>query len=143
MPENPIWKTTASPEELQRFCHLSLVDHLGIRFTSIRDRSLEATLVIHSHHLQPRGIVHGGVWAALAETVASVAANLAIDQAIFYAVGVNLTINHLKSISSGTVTAIATADHIGRSTQVWSVHIQDEKQALVAVGRLTVSNLKK
>ncbi|CAM0117362.1 PaaI family thioesterase [Rhabdochlamydiaceae symbiont of Dictyostelium giganteum] len=141
--QQPLWKTSSSLEELDHLCRLSFISHLGIYFTRMGNRDLEAEMVIQPYHLQPMGIVHGGVWAAFAETVASVAANLALDQNSYYAVGTNLTVNHLKSVSSGKIVAITSPDHIGLSTQVWSIQIQDENKRVIAVARLTVSNLKK
>jgi uncharacterized protein (TIGR00369 family) len=54
-------------------------------------------------------------------------------------VGIEINANHVRGVKSGTVTGIARALHIGRSTQVWEIRIEDEGQRLVCISRLTLA----
>ena len=130
-------------QDLQRRCENSLASHMGIVFTEIGADYLIAEMPIESHHLQPVGILHGGASAVLAETLASVAASCAVDPERQTCVGLDLNINHLKPMRSGTLKAKTFPYHIGRTTQVWSIEIRDDQARLIAISRLTVANLDK
>lgn len=90
---------------------------------------------------QPFGLLHGGASAALAETLASVAANLCLDPASEVAVGLELNANHVRACRDGKVTGTARALHVGRRTQVWDIRIVDTDDRLVCASRLTLSVL--
>lgn len=137
-----IWKTTFTLGDLHKRCEGTLAAYLGIVFTEIGNDYLVAQMPIKSHHLQSEDILHGGASAAFAETIASVAASCALDHNTHTCVGLELNINHLKAVPSGVLTAKTFPYHIGRSTQVWSIEIRDEQERLIAIGRLTVANLK-
>ncbi|MFU8832430.1 MAG: hotdog fold thioesterase, partial [Wenzhouxiangella sp.] len=92
---------------------------------------------------QPLGILHGGATAALAESVASAASALQIDVKTHYAVGMELSINHLRSIRSGQITARAEAVHIGRSTHLWDIRIRDPGGKLIAMAKLSMMVLER
>ncbi len=119
----------------------TMVSHLGIEVTDIGPDYLTATMPADSRTFQPMGIVHGGAYVALAETVASFAANLVVDDSRHYAVGLDINANHLRSVRSGTVTGTARPIHLGRSTQVWEVRIEDDRERLVCIARMTASIL--
>lgn len=87
---------------------------------------------------QPFGFLHGGASIALAETVASIGAFLAAPEG-YSAFGLEINANHLRSVQSGKVTALATPLHSGRSTAVWSIEIRDEEGRLVCVSRCTLA----
>lgn len=116
----------------------TLMETLGIRFTDAGDGFLEATMPVDSRHHQPMGILHGGATAALAESVASAASGLALAGTGRRAVGLDLGINHIRSISAGVVTARAEAIHTGRSTHLWQIRVVDERDRLIAQARLTM-----
>ncbi len=137
--QKPIWITPINLEEINRRAKNSLSDHLGIEFTEIGDDHLTATMPIDARTLQPMGIMHGGASAALAETVASAAANYCVDQTTKVCVGLDLNINHIRTVRIGTVTAVARPFHLGKSTQVWEIKIYNEKRDLVSVARLTMA----
>ena len=138
----PIWTTPIKIEELNRRGKNTLSDHLGIEFSAIDDDSLTAVMPIDARTLQPMEIMHGGASAALAETVASAAANYCIDREKFVCVGLDLNINHIRAIRSGKVKAVAKPFHLGKTTQVWDIKIYNESEQLVSVARLTLSVLK-
>jgi len=83
--------------------------------------------------------LHGGASVALAETLGSIAANLVIDPAKKYSVGLDINANHIRSAKNGMVTGTATPLHIGSSTQVWSIEIKDDQDRLVCISRLTMA----
>ena len=87
---------------------------------------------------QPFGLLHGGASVALAETLASVAAQLNVAEGEM-AVGLEINANHLRGVRTGTVTGTATPIHIGRRTQVWSIDIRDEQGKAVCLSRCTIA----
>lgn len=129
-------------EQLNVFCRQSAVAHLGITFSKITDNSLEATLALDHRTQQPWGLLHGGVSAALAETLGSAGASLTCDEN-HLAVGSELNISHLKSIKKGAVTGVTKPLHLGGSSQVWQIEIFDEEGNLCAISRLTNRILEK
>ena len=94
--------------------------------------------VDHRTH-QPFGRLHGGASVALAETVGSVAAAHTLDPERFVAVGMEINANHVRPVRDGWVHATARAENIGRTTQIWSIRIEDEAGKLVCISRLTVA----
>ena len=75
----------------------------------------------------------------LAETVASVAGALTVDRATHAVVGMEINANHIRPAKDGFVTATATAESIGRTTQVWTIRIVDEEGKLVCLSRITLA----
>jgi uncharacterized protein (TIGR00369 family) len=116
------------------------VSNLGIVITEQGEDFLRGTMPVDARTKQPFGLLHGGSSALLAETLASLAGNLCLEDPLKHqAVGLELNANHLRAVTSGTVTGTARALHVGRSTQVWDVRIEDEKARLVCVARLTMA----
>jgi len=118
-----------------------MVEHVGIVITEIGDDYLKGTMAVDHRTVQPMGILHGGASVALAETLGSIAANLVVDDAKKYCVGLDINANHIRSANSGMVTGTAKPLHIGSSTQVWGIEIVDEKNRLVCISRLTMAVL--
>lgn len=133
-----IWKTPLSAPEINHRCRNTMCDHLGIEFTEVGDDFLTATMPVDRRTNQPMGILHGGASAALAETVGSAAANYCIEPGKV-AVGIDININHMRSVKSGIVTAVAKPLHLGKSTQVWEIKIWNEVRQLIAAARLTMA----
>ncbi len=115
--------------------HGNLIGHLGIRFSEVGNDWLAATMPVDERTRQPYGLLHGGASAALSETVASIAGVLVAgpDYAV---VGLELNASHLRKATSGTVTAIARPETLGRGTHVWSVRITDDAGDTVCVSRV-------
>ncbi|MGX2951176.1 hotdog fold thioesterase [Ursidibacter sp. B-7004-1] len=132
-----IWKKTLSLSQLNQLCQNCAVSHLGIEFTAQGENWLEATLVVDHRTTQPFGLLHGGISATLAETVASAAALLCCEEHQF-PVGTELNISHLKAIKQGKATAKATPLHLGKTHQVWQVMIYDEQMQLGAIARVSL-----
>jgi 1,4-dihydroxy-2-naphthoyl-CoA hydrolase len=133
-----IWRTTATPEELNERGSRTMPGFLGIRVTEIGPDFLRATMPVNERTHQPFGVLHGGASVALAETVGSLAAMLSVDPN-YVVLGQDINANHLRSISSGLVVATARPFHLGRSSHVWHIEIRDEQERLVCVSRLTMA----
>ena len=117
----------------------TMIEHLGIEIVEIGDDWLRARMPVDHRTVQPQGRLHGGASCALAETVGSVAANLAIDNSQFLAVGLEINANHIRPAKGGYVYGTARPDAIGRTTQVWTIRITDEDDKLVCISRLTMA----
>ena len=76
---------------------------------------------------------------ALAESLGSLAANLVLDVDKEMAVGLDINANHLRAVTAGVVTGTARPLHIGRTTQVWEIRIEDEDANLACISRLTMA----
>lgn len=137
-----IWKRDTSIERLNKRRDDSMVEHLGIEVVEIGDNFITASMPVDKRTHQPMGILHGGASIALAETVGSMAANLVVEENQ-YCVGLEINGNHLKSVRSGSVLAMASPVHIGRSTQVWDIRIRNQEGADICISRLTMAVLNK
>ena len=113
--------------------------HLDIQLTEIGSDFLRGTMPVDERTRQPFGLLHGGASVVLAETLGSVASKLCIDTSKFYAVGQEITANHLRSARSGRVTGTARALHLGGRSQVWDIELQDEAGRLTCAARLTMA----
>ena len=133
-----IWKHTTDLGRINEWSRGSLVEHLGMRITEIGDDYLRGTMPVDARTKQPFGLLHGGASVALAETLGSTAGNLCIETAEM-AVGLDINANHLRAATSGIVTGTARPLHIGRTTQVWEIRIEDERSRLVCISRLTLA----
>lgn len=101
------------------------------------------TMPADERHLQPFGLVHGGVYCALVETAASFGASVyAMEHGHFAAVGVSNTTDFLRSHRGGLMRAEATPIHQGRTQQLWNVSVTragDGKE--LATGRVRLQNI--
>ena len=118
----------------------TLVEHLGIQLTELGDDFLRGTMPVDHRTKQPYGLLHGGASVALAETLGSIAGNLAVrDPSKHMVVGLEINANHLAAVTSGTVTGTARPLHVGRSTQVWEIRIEDAMGRMSCVSRITLA----
>lgn len=106
--------------------------HLGIEFVDCGPDWISARMPVDHQTDQPFGRLHSGAPVALAETVGSMAAAMCIDPQVSFAVGMEINANHICPAYDRWVHATARAESIGRSTQVWSIRIEDEADQLVA-----------
>lgn len=137
-----IWKQTADLATLNGWNTNTLMQALDIRFTELGDDYIKGTMPVDHRTHQPYGILHGGASVALAETLGSSAAMLCCDDG-FAAVGLDINANHLRAVREGLVTGTARPLHVGRSTQVWEIRIENETGELVCVSRLTMAVVPK
>jgi 1,4-dihydroxy-2-naphthoyl-CoA hydrolase len=138
-----IFKEGVTIEALNRMSANTMVDHLGIQFTSLGEDFIEATMPVDARTHQPLGLLHGGASVVLAETLGSVAATCCVDLSKQYCVGLEINANHIKSARSGLVTGVTRPIHIGGKTQVWEIRITNEANELVCISRITLAVLDK
>ncbi len=138
-----IWYRPITLEEINLRSKNTLSDYMGIEFTAITDNSISATMPVTNNLKQPVGILHGGANVVLAETLASTAANYAVDLKNYYCVGLEINANHIRSVKEGSVIAITTPIHIGQTTHIWSVEIRNEKQQITCISRMTAYVIKR
>lgn len=138
-----IWYLETTPQSLDAISANTMVEHLGIEFVEIGDDFLTARMPVDQRTIQPAGLLHGGASVALAETLGSVAATLCVNRAETTCVGLEINANHIRSVRSGFVTGVARPIHLGNSTQVWDIRIQDEQERLACVCRLTMAVLRR
>ncbi len=117
----------------------TMIEHLGIVITEAGDDWLRGTMPVDGRTKQPYGLLHGGASVALAETLGSMAGNLCVDNAREMVVGLEINANHLRAAREGIVTGTARALHVGRSTQVWEIRIENEAGKPVCISRLTLA----
>jgi len=135
-----IWKESINLESVNQRSIGTMAEYIGLKFTEIGDDFLAATLPVDQRTCQPLGILNGGASCALAETVASTAANYCVDQNKYYCVGLDINANHIRpGKTGGTVTGVARPIHLGRSTQVWEIKITSSENKLICISRLTVA----
>ncbi len=121
----------------------SMGEHLGIELIEVGDDFLKGRMPVDHRTKQPFGLLHGGASCVLAETLGSIGSALIIDSSKFMCVGIEINANHIRSARQGFVTGTATPIHIGATTHVWDIRINDEQDKLVCISRLTVAILKK
>ena len=129
-------------DTLNQWSDGTLMQPLGIRFTEIGADYVRGTMPVDARTHQPYGLLHGGASVALAETLGSTAAGLCVEEGEGV-VGIEINANHLRGVREGTVTGTARPLHVGRSTQVWEIRIEDESGRLVCVSRLTLAVIRK
>ena len=111
---------------------------LDIELVEVGPERVTATMPVTPNHHQPFGVLHGGVSVVLAETVASVGAYLAAPEG-YTAVGMEVNANHVRSVRTGRLSAVATPLHTGSTTHVWEIKIRHEGEKLVCVSRCTLA----
>jgi 1,4-dihydroxy-2-naphthoyl-CoA hydrolase len=134
-----LFRRRPSVAELNAIGAGSMSEALGMEFTEIGDDYLRARMPVDARTKQPFGLLHGGASVALAETLGSLAGNLCLDPERAVAVGLEINANHLKAVTRGHVTGTARPIHIGRSTQIWEIRIEDDDGRLSCISRLTLA----
>jgi uncharacterized protein (TIGR00369 family) len=114
------------------------VSNLGIVFTELGEDFLRGTMPVDARTRQPYGLLHGGASVLLAETLGSTAGGLCVEEGQGV-VGIEINANHLAGVRDGLVTGTARPLHVGRSTQVWEIRIEDGRGRLACVSRLTLA----
>ncbi|MEO6518420.1 MAG: hotdog fold thioesterase [Pseudoxanthomonas sp.] len=117
----------------------SMIEHLGIVITEAGDDWLRGTMPVDARTRQPYGLLHGGASVVLAETLGSMAGGLCVDPSLYAVVGLEINANHLRAAREGLVTGTARALHVGRSTQVWEIRIENPAGKPVCISRLTLA----
>jgi uncharacterized protein (TIGR00369 family) len=116
-------------------------DYLGLQLVGFSTAKVVARWPVREALHQPFGLVHGGAFATVVETLPSFGAYLYAQQRGGSVVGVNNNTDLLRSASSGVLDAVAVAVHQGRSQQLWTVEIRLPDGRLAARGSLRLQNL--
>jgi 1,4-dihydroxy-2-naphthoyl-CoA hydrolase len=115
---------------------------LGLRIDRLESDEVTASLMVDpKRHLHPWGAVHGGVYCALIETVATLGAQLSAIPAGKLASGIENQTSFLRQVRGGELTARATPIHRGRQLHLWTVTISDERNRPVAHGTVRLALL--
>lgn len=118
---------------------------IGLVYTDVGPDGARASLELQPKLCQPAGIVHGGVYCSMIESVASVSAHAWLNrdggEPMATVVGVNNNTDFLRAVSSGTAYAASTPIHRGRRQQLWLVTITDADDRVVARGQVRLQNL--
>lgn len=114
---------------------------LGLHFLSVSLDEVVAELELGPAHHQPYGLVHGGVYSSMIETLASVGAALNLSALGLHTVGLDNHTSFLRAVRSGTLVGRALPLARGRRTQVWEVNITHEAK-LVASGRVRLLGIE-
>ncbi len=109
---------------------------MDIRFVRATTEEVVGELTIGQQHLQPYGLVHGGVYAGLIETLCSTGAAIVALSRGQTAVGQENSTSFLRAVREGKLTGRALPLAVGRRSQVWEARIQDDEDRLVATGRV-------
>lgn len=133
-----IFRKATTLDELNAASRDTAMAVLGIVFTDLGDDYVRGTMPVDARTHQPYGLLHGGASVLLAETLGSSAGNLCVaDDAM--CVGIEINANHLAAVREGIVTGTARPLHIGRSTQIWDIRIEDAQGRLACISRLTLA----
>ena len=112
---------------------------IGVEWVDLDPGNARARISVEQHHQQPFGVVHGGVYAALAESICSAATYGAVHEDGMVALGQSIDTNFLRPISKGHANAAARTRHRGRTTWLWDVEITDDEGRLCALVRMTIA----
>jgi uncharacterized protein (TIGR00369 family) len=112
---------------------------MGLAYGERGDGWAEATLEVGDHVRQPAGLVHGGAYAAIAESLTSMVTATAVWGDGMSAQGLSNTTNFLRPMLSGTIHARAERLHRGRTTWVWDVTMKDDEGRVCAITRMVIA----
>jgi 1,4-dihydroxy-2-naphthoyl-CoA hydrolase len=112
---------------------------IGTEYLEFDPDDARALIKVEQHHKQPFGIVHGGVYASLAESICSAATYRAVADDGMVAIGQSNSTTFLRPITEGHVTAAARTRQRGRTTWVWDVELSDDEGRVCALVRMTIA----
>ena len=112
---------------------------LDLEVTAWEEGMVRGNVDVRDELKQPAGLVHGGVYATIAESLASLATHIAVADDGRAAMGLSNQTSFLRPITEGRVHAEARARHRGRTTWVWEVDFTDDQGRLSALSRMTVA----
>jgi uncharacterized protein (TIGR00369 family) len=113
--------------------------HYGLQLDELEGDVVRAHVDVADQHKQPTGVVHGGVYASIAEALASTGTNVSVLPEGNVGLGMSNHCSFLRPIGAGTIHAEARARHRGRSTWIWDVELADDEGRLCAVSRVTIA----
>ena len=114
-------------------------EEIGVEWIDLDPDHARARIKVQPRHLQPFGIVHGGVYATLAESICSAATHDAVRADDMVAMAQSNDTTFLRPIGEGHITANARTRHRGRTTWVWDVEMSDDEGRVCALSRMTIA----
>ena len=111
----------------------------GLEITELADDLVRGEVAVRDELKQPMGLVHGGVYAAIAESMASFGTAAAVAREGKMAMGLSNQTSFLRPITEGTIHATAVRKHAGRTTWVWEVEMTDDSGRLCVLTRMTIA----
>ena len=114
-------------------------EFIGTEWIDLDPDEARARIEVKHHHQQRHGVVHGGVYAALAESLCSAATDDAVRPEGMLALGQANSTTFLRPITSGHVNAVARTRQRGRTTWIWDVELSDDDGRVCALVRMTVA----
>jgi uncharacterized protein (TIGR00369 family) len=112
---------------------------IGTEWIDLDPDEARARIQVDDRHKQPYGIVHGGVYATLAESLCSAATHAAVQEEGKVAMGMANSTTFLRPVSDGHINAVARARHRGRTTWIWDVEMMDDEERVCALVRMTIA----
>jgi 1,4-dihydroxy-2-naphthoyl-CoA hydrolase len=113
--------------------------HYGLEILEHSDEIVRAQVVVRDHHKQPAGLVHGGVYASMAEAMASLATYFAVAPEGKSAQGLSNQTSFLRPVFGGTIHGVGRRRHRGRTTWLWEIDFTDDEGRLCALVRMTIA----
>ena len=101
-----------------------LPGHLGVVITYLSGPEIHAEIVVHQSHMAPNGYLHAGTVVTLADTAAGYGCTANLPSGALGFTTIELKANYLGTAREGTIDCVATATHLGRSTQVWDATVK-------------------
>lgn len=138
-----LWQKPLTPEQLRELSRGTIHDSLGIEITEIGEDFVRGRMPVDQRTRQPYGLLHGGASVVLAESLGSIGAGLVVAGSGARVVGLDINANHLRAVRDGWVTGTARPLHIGRSTQVWEIRLENDAGELSCIARLTMAVVQK
>lgn len=114
-------------------------DALGLDYGDLGTDLAHGSVPVTDRIRQPYGLVHGGVYSLIAESITSAATGRAVAAEGLAAMGMSNSATFLRPITEGTVHATARRRHGGRTTWIWDVEVTDDQQRLCAIVRVTIA----
>jgi 1,4-dihydroxy-2-naphthoyl-CoA hydrolase len=130
--------TTPTAEQLNEF-RVGFDRLYGLELVELSDGEVRARVQLRDELKQPMGLLHGGVYAAIAESLASLATALGVLERGEVAMGLSNNTSFLRPVTEGSVHAHATRLHRGRTTWVWDVRFSNDAGKLCALTRMTIA----
>jgi uncharacterized protein (TIGR00369 family) len=130
---------TAPSRELAHWAVVGFDRLYGLELTEHTSERVRARVAVREDLKQAGGLIHGGVYASIAESLAAYATAAVVEQSGSMAAGMSNSTSFLRPITEGSVHAVARPQHRGRTTWVWDVEFSDDGGNLCALTRMTVA----
>jgi uncharacterized protein (TIGR00369 family) len=113
--------------------------HIGTEWVSLDPDDARARIELRDELRQPYGLMHGGVYSTIVESLCSYATAVAVYEDGNIAMGQSIEVSFMRPVTAGHAEARAVARHRGRSTWVWTVEIVDDDERLCALAKMTMA----